>query len=50
MEVDRLPIGVVTWVESTAVSVEFIGENEDQLTAISVRWYIVHVDRSVLVN
>ena len=50
MEIDRLPIRVVTRVECTTVSIEFIGENEDQLAAIFVRWYTVHVGRRVLVN
>jgi hypothetical protein len=50
MEVDRLPIGVVARVECTAVSVEFVGENENQLTPIFVRRYTVCVDGRVLVN
>jgi len=50
MEVNRLPIGVVTGVERTTVFVEFVRENEDQLAAIFVRWDIVHAGRRVLVN
>jgi len=50
MEVDRLQIGVVTGVECTTVSIEFIGENKDQLASIFVRWYTVPVGRRVLVK
>ena len=50
MEIDRLPIGVVTGVECATVSIEFIGENEDQLASIFIRWYTVHVGRRVLVE
>ena len=50
MEVNRLPIGVVTRVECTAVFVEFVRENEGQLAAVFVGWDIVHAGRRVLVN
>ena len=50
MEVYRLPVGVIPRIEGTTVSIEFIGENEDHLAAIFIRWYAVQVDRGVLVN
>lgn len=50
MEIDRLPVGVVSRIEGPTVSVELVRENEDHLATIFIRWYIVHVDRCVLVD
>ena len=50
MEVDRLPVGVIPWVEGTAVCVEFIGENEDHLAAIFIGGYVVDLDRGVPID
>ena len=50
MEIDRLPVGVVSRIEGPTVSVELVRENEDHLATIFIRWYIVHVDRCVFVD
>lgn len=50
MEIDRLPVGVIPRIEGATISVEFIGENEDHLTAVFIRWHIVHFGGCILVN
>ena len=50
MEIDRLPVGIVPWIKRTTVCIEFIGENEDHLATIFIGRYVVHFDRSVLVD
>lgn len=50
MEVDRLPVGVIPRIEGTTVFVEFIGENEDHLAAVFIRWDVVRSDGCIFVN
>jgi len=50
MEVDRLPIGVISRIKGTAVTTKFIREYEDHLTAVFIGWYAIKVGGGVLVD
>jgi len=50
MEVDRLPVGVISRIKGTTVFIEFIGEDKDHLAAIFVGWYVIQVGGGVLVD
>lgn len=50
MEIDRLPVGIIPRIKRTTVCVEFIGEYENHLPTIFIGWYVVKVDRRVLVD
>jgi len=50
MKIGRLPVGVIPRIEGTTISIEFIREDEDHLATVFIGWYIVRVDRCVLVD
>ena len=50
MEVDRLPVGVISRIKGTTVSIEFIREDKDHLAAVFVGWYVIQVGWGVLVD
>jgi len=50
MEVDRLPVGVISRIKGTAVLIELIREDKDHLAAIFIGWYAIQVGGGVLVD
>lgn len=50
MKIDRLPIGIVPWIKRATVCVELVGEHENHLATIFIRWYAVSVDGRIFVD